>query len=88
MLHKDETVYINTEATGIHLKAVLSRRGITVAELQSQLGLTAPQAIYKWFRGESLPSIDNLVVLSHLLELPINDLLVCDVFTPTRRIVA
>lgn len=40
------------------------------------LGLSDVQAIYKWQRGESLPSTDNLVALSRFLDTPIDQILV------------
>ena len=45
-------------------------------DLQSCLGLSAPQAIYRWLRGEGLPSVDNLFALSRLLNTSIDDILI------------
>lgn len=35
-----------------------------------------PQAIYKWQRGQSLPSVDNLYALSALLQVPMNEIII------------
>ena len=32
--------------------------------------------MYKWLRGDELPGIDNMLALSILLDVPINDILV------------
>ena len=39
-------------------------------------GFEEPQAIYKWQRGQSLPSVDNLYALGALLEVPLDEILV------------
>ena len=53
-------------------------RGLTVRQLQRLLGFATPQAIYKWQHGETLPTIDNLVALSAILNVSIEDILVTD----------
>lgn len=62
--------------TGQNIKAIMLERGMTVKKVQRYLGLSAPQSIYHWFDGTSLPSVDNLYALSELFSVPI-DMLVC-----------
>lgn len=62
--------------TGEHIKSLVRGKGITTRELMDALGITSKQSVYKWYRGETLPSIDNLVVLSRMLDVTIDDLLV------------
>ena len=50
--------------------------GLTVRELQAYFGFEYPQAIYKWQHGECLPTVDNLLALSRLLRVAMEDLLV------------
>ena len=50
----------------------------SVADLQEFLGFEAPQAIYKWQSGKSLPSTDNLFALSHFFEVSIEEILVAE----------
>ena len=40
------------------------------------MGFNNPQAIYKWERGETLPTIDNLVILATNLNVRVDDILV------------
>ena len=47
-------------------------------EVQRVMGFENPQAIYKWISGKTLPSLDNLVILSRLLHTSIEDILVID----------
>ena len=67
---------IDTCATGARIKALRLERGLTVKEIQKALGFNEPQAVYKWERGSSLPSTDNLLALSLLLEVQIEEILV------------
>lgn len=67
---------INLKATGKHIAQLRKDRGLSVKDLQSYFGFDAPQAIYKWQSGVTLPSVDNLLALSVLLEVPIDSILV------------
>ena len=58
---------INMAATGANIKALLKARVLKVADVQIMCGFNTPQAIFKWMRGDAMPSIDNLVILAHLL---------------------
>ena len=48
----------------------------TPQQLSQLLELSAPQAIYQWYRGRSLPSTDNLFALAKLLEKHMDELIV------------
>ena len=67
---------IDLEATGRQIVRLRKERGISVRDMQSYFGFDAPQAIYKWQKGLTLPSVDNLYALSVLLEVPMNNILV------------
>lgn len=67
---------IDMKATGENIKRFMEEKGITVTEMYNILGFANGQAIYKWFRGESLPKIDNLVVVAATLDAKIDDILV------------
>ena len=67
---------IDLPATGENITRLRLSRGLTVRDLQHFFGFDAPQAIYKWQRGQALPSVDNLFALSALLGVPIDDILV------------
>ncbi len=55
---------IDPVATGIRIVQLRERTGLSVQDLQDIFGFTTPQAIYKWQRGATLPSLDNLVALA------------------------
>lgn len=67
---------IDKEKTGINLRMICKQNNITVKDLQDNLLITSNQAIYDWFNGKTLPSIDNLLALSDYLNIDINHLLI------------
>lgn len=67
---------IDPIATGKNIQRLRLARGLTVRDLQMFFGFEEPQAIYKWQKGKSLPSVDNLYALSTLLRVPMEDILV------------
>jgi len=69
---------VNMRRTGERISLLREQKGFTVRQLQRLLGFATPQAIYKWQHGETLPTIDNLVALSAILDVPIEEILVTD----------
>lgn len=67
---------IDMIATGENIIRLRKERGLTVRDLQAYFGFEEPQAIYKWQRGKSLPSVDNLYALGVLLNVPMEAILV------------
>jgi len=70
---------INLTKTGENILALRMKKGLSVRTLQQMLGFATPQAIYKWQQGLTLPSVDNLVALSTILDVPIDKILVVEV---------
>ena len=69
---------INMQKTGENIRSLRLKAGLTVRDLQQVFGFNAPQAIYKWECGASLPTVDNLVILSSALHVKLDGILVCD----------
>lgn len=67
---------IDLVATGNNIRRLRLERGMTVRDLQSYFGFEEPRAIYKWQKGESLPTVDNLYALGNLFEVPMDQILV------------
>ena len=59
---------INMAATGNNITQMRRRAGMTVQDLQNIFGFSSPQAIYKWQRGEAMPTLDNLVILASVFD--------------------
>lgn len=70
--------HINVDDTGKQLKRIRKEHNFSVQDIQHQIGLISAQAIYKWERGQALPSLDNIVILAKLYEVTLDDLLVIE----------
>ena len=66
---------IDVIATGHNIRQMRRERNMTVAEVQSYPELETPRAIYKWQSGAMLPSIENLLGLSILFKVPMNEII-------------
>ena len=69
---------IDTIRTGQRISELRKRAGLSVKDLQNIFGFTTPQAIYKWQQGVAMPTIDNLVVLSAVFEVSIEEIIVLE----------
>ena len=67
---------IDLKKTGQHLKNLCDNAGIKVSDIQKELMLNSYQSIYRWFWGQTLPSVENLYILSYMLKMPIEGLLI------------
>ena len=67
---------IDMAQTGANIVNLRKTAGLSVHDLQIVFGFNSPQAIYKWQNGISLPTVDNLIVLAALFNVPIDDILV------------
>ena len=65
---------IDLQATGKQIKTLMDASGITVRDLQEIFGFYYPQAVYAWLNGRNLPTVDNLLVLSELFDVPIDEI--------------
>ena len=59
---------IDMVATGRNITKLRENKNLTVKQLQKIFGFTTPQAIYKWQRGQAMPTVDNLVVLAQVFD--------------------
>ena len=66
---------IDMKETGRNMKEMLKERHIKVSEVSRYMGFQEPQAVYKWLRGDSLPTVDNLLRLSKLLNVPMQEII-------------
>lgn len=67
---------INMVETGKKIRELADEKGIKPTDIQKVCGLGSLQAVYKWFSGKSVPTIDNLGIISNLLNTPIDDIVV------------
>ncbi len=75
---------IDVRRTGEMIGLKMDLMDMRPVDLAGLLGVSV-QAVYKWTSGTSLPSLDNLVLLSSVLETPIDDLIVRKTFQPAEQ---
>lgn len=68
---------ISLEKTGPNIKEKIKTAGFTFKRISEEVGVN-PQAVYKWAYGNSLPTIDNLVILAYLLGVTIDELIITE----------
>jgi len=71
-------ISINMEATGANIRRLVKASGYSVRDIMAITGISTEQAVYKWFRGESIPAIETMLILSNALGIEIRELLVID----------
>ena len=67
---------IDMTATGMNIARLRKNAGMTVRDLQAIFGFATPQAIYKWQRGEAMPTLDNMIVLAAVFNVTVEEILV------------
>ena len=67
---------IDQQRTGQKLKIMFKLAGYDVRYIQEYLNLSCPQPIYRWFKGQNLPTVEKLYALSILLGVHMEELLV------------
>jgi transcriptional regulator with XRE-family HTH domain len=65
---------IDIEGTGAHIRDLIRESGHSVIEVSEYLD-TSTSLVYRYIRGEVLPSIDRIVALSVYLGVPIEQII-------------
>jgi hypothetical protein len=76
MVRKMDYPVIDPVGTGSNIKMLIRDSGNTIAGVGRMLGIADMSTMYKWLRGDALPGIDNMLALSIILNVSINDILV------------
>lgn len=76
MLYGNTYLCIDLEKTGRRMESLMRQRGYTVKDIQNILHLSCPQPVYRWIRGQILPSVDHLLVLARIFQVHMEELLV------------
>lgn len=69
---------VKQKETGENIRRLLKTNGYMVKDVQEVMGFENPQAVYKWISGKSLPNLENLLILSKLLNTSVENILVLD----------
>lgn len=67
--------YINYEATGANIKALMDNNGITTREMSNILGISF-QAVHGYIHGTRLPTVGHLFMIAKIFGTTVDDLLV------------
>lgn len=67
---------IDVKATGARIKELRKKHHLKVEDIAEFMGFESEQAVYKWQRGDSLPTVDNLYALSALFHTTVDDILI------------
>ena len=67
---------IDLVATGKNIIKLREESGLSVRDFQNIFGFATPQAIYKWQHGTALPTIDNLIVLSAVFKVSMEEIII------------
>ena len=68
---------IDIKKTGANIRQLCKARELTVADVQEALFIGSNQAVYHWFNGRCLPQTETLFALAQLLEVSIDELIIC-----------
>lgn len=74
-MSKESCVCLDMMMTGQRLRDMIAKKGYSIKDIQKRLNLSCPQPVYRWLNGQTLPSLDNLYMLSSILGMPMEDLL-------------
>ena len=66
---------LNLKETGKRIRELRLEQRLSVGDVTRYLGDISEQSVYKWQRGETLPTVDNLYALSMLFHTPVDDIL-------------
>lgn len=72
----ENRISIDMKKTGLKLQQYARKLGYSVKDIQNYLCLSCPQPVYRWYKGMILPSVDNLLRLSELFHVHMEELLV------------
>ncbi len=67
---------IDLAATGARIRQLRLKNNLRVEDVSEYMGFESVQAVYKWQRGESLPTVDNLFALSRLFGTSMENILI------------
>ena len=70
-------VVVDMTATGKKIHEMRVAAGMTIREVQEACSVSAA-AVTKWQKGQSIPTIDNMVILSDIWNVRIDDIIVTE----------
>ena len=72
---EQKPVELDIVATGHKIKLLMEEREIAIKDLSKVMNVSF-QAVYRWQKGETLPTISNMFILGQLLQVDVDEMLV------------
>lgn len=72
---EQKPVELDIVATGHKIKLLMEEREIAIKDLSKVMNVSF-QAVYRWQKGETLPTIGNMFILGQLLQVDVDEILV------------
>ncbi|MCR5649726.1 MAG: helix-turn-helix domain-containing protein [Lachnospiraceae bacterium] len=72
---------LDLDSTCYHIKTICDEKGVTVEFIVGEMNVSK-QAVYSWFSGKKMPSIDHLIELADILNASVDELLVTRSYAP------
>ncbi len=72
---EQKPVELDIVATGHKIKLLMEEREIAIKDISKAMNVSF-QAVYRWQKGETLPTISNMFILGQLLQVNMDDMLV------------
>lgn len=72
---EQKSVELDIAATGNKIKMFMDKREISAKDLSKVMNVSI-QAVYRWQKGETLPTISNMFILGQLFDVDVDDILV------------
>ena len=69
-----EYVVVNPVEIGQRIQFLRKKNNLKVTDISDQLGLTSPQAVYKWMSGKCIPEMGNMIMLSRMFHTTVEDI--------------
>ena len=63
-------------ATGQNIKTLMRSKGKTANDVMLACDLSTTNAIYRWFQGRPMPTLDHVVILADLLEVAVDEIII------------
>jgi len=70
------TVSIDIKKSGAKIRAAAEERGFNPEQIKRKLQLGSVRAVYLWYEGKRMPTVDNLFSLAKLFQVPMDSLVV------------
>ena len=73
----DHYIYIGIDniITGQKIEQLRIQKGLTVEAFCEHLGISST-AYYKWVQGRTLPTLDHLIILRKMCNIPLDDIII------------